>query len=414
MKAKAYMKKTALTFLLALSLFASETGRCMAAEQGSTGKQENSAAKTGAAETETAVQETEVADSIEISNVQELESFAQECRNDWYSYGKVFSLTADIDLTGTDFQGIPYFNGTLKGNGHTISGFSLSRKGSDYGFFRYLGKNAVVEELTVEGTVRMDGSAENVGGLAGMNFGMLSGCSFHGTVSASKSVGGVVGYNKADGKVVGCSASGTVTATNGTGGICGENKGLLKDCVSECVVNGEDLKPTLDLDGVDLGSLNLTQNVVTRNDSGGIAGITSGTVTAVSYTHLPCILAAYCGAGQSTGNGDKQLGNQRMDVFFPEVRRGKVFLLEISDQGINLHIVGRIKYGICRDAETEAGIDVGRKVQIAVAETFYSLIMLGRLQGVKNTCIFLGDMQLILQIYLHWSFQEKKKVIAAA
>ena len=166
---------------------------------------ENSAAKTGAAETETAVQETEAADSIEISNVQELESFAQECRNDWYSYGKVFSLTADIDLTGTDFQGIPYFNGTLKGNGHTISGFSLSRKGSDYGFFRYLGKNAVVEELTVEGTVRMDGSAENVGGLAGMNFGMLSGCSFHGTVSASKSVGGVVGYNKADGKVVGLS-----------------------------------------------------------------------------------------------------------------------------------------------------------------------------------------------------------------
>ena len=292
MKAKAYMKKTALTFLLALSLFASETGRCMAAEQGSTGKQENSAAKTGAAETETAVQETEAADSIEISNVQELESFAQECRNDWYSYGKVFSLTADIDLTGTDFQGIPYFNGMLKGNGHTISGFSLSRKGSDYGFFRYLGKNAVVEELTVEGTVRMDGSAENVGGLAGMNFGMLSGCSFHGTVSASKSVGGVVGYNKADGKVVGCSASGTVTATNGTGGICGENKGLLKDCVSECVVNGEDLKPTLDLDGVDLGSLNLTQNVVTRNDSGGIAGITSGTVTGcinrgpVGYAHV--------------------------------------------------------------------------------------------------------------------------------
>lgn len=95
---------------------------------------------------------------------------------------------------------------------------------------------------------------------------------------------------------------------------------------------------------------------------------------------IPCILAAYRGAGQSTGNGDKQLGNQRMDVFFPEVRRGKVFLLEISDEGINLHIVGRIKYGICRDAETEAGIGVGRKVQIAVAETFYSLIMLGRLR----------------------------------
>lgn len=299
MKKTVYMKKTALTFLLALSLFASETGRCMAAEQDSAEKQGGVETQSGVekqgvdtAEKEAAVQGTEAADEIQISNAQDLERFAQECRNDWYSYGKVFSLTADIDLTGMDFQGIPYFNGTLKGNGHTISGFSLSRKGSDYGFFRYLGKNAVVGDLIVEGTVRMDGSAENVGGLAGMNFGTLSGCSFHGTVTASKSVGGVVGYNKADGKVVECSASGTVTATNGTGGICGENKGVLKDCVSECVVNGEDLKPTLDLDGVDLGSLNLTQNVVTRNDSGGIAGITSGTITGcinrgpVGYAHV--------------------------------------------------------------------------------------------------------------------------------
>ncbi|WP_455615195.1 hypothetical protein [Eisenbergiella sp.] len=292
-KKTVYMKKTALTFLLALSLFASETGRCMAAELDSAEKQGDVVKQDAdTAEKEAAAQETETADGIQISNAQDLVRFAQDCRNDWYSYGKVFILTADIDLSGTDFQGIPYFNGTLKGNGHTISGFSLSRKGSDYGFFRYLGKNAVVEDLAVEGAVRMDGSAENVGGLAGMNFGMLSGCSFHGTVAASKSAGGVVGYNKADGKVVGCSASGTVTATNGTGGICGENKGLIKDCINECVVNGEDLKPTLDLDGVDLGSLNLTQNVVTRNDSGGIAGITSGTISGcinrgpVGYAHV--------------------------------------------------------------------------------------------------------------------------------
>ncbi len=129
---------------------------------------------------------------------------------------------------------------------------------------------------------------------------------------------------------------------------------------------------------------------------------------------ISCILTADHGAGQGTGDGDEKLGAQRMDVLFPEVRRRKVFLLEVADEGINLHVVGRIKYGIRRDAETEAGIGVGRKVQIAVAETLYSLIVLRRLRSVKNTGIFLGDIQLILQIYLHGCFQEKEKVIAAA
>lgn len=129
---------------------------------------------------------------------------------------------------------------------------------------------------------------------------------------------------------------------------------------------------------------------------------------------LPRILAAYCRAGQGTGDGDEKLGDQRINVFFPEVRRRKVFLLEVTDEGIELHVVGRIKYGIRRNAETEAGINVGRKVQIAVAETFYCLIVLGRLRGVKETGIFLGDIQLVLQIYLHWCFQKKEKIVTAA
>lgn len=89
-----------------------------------------------------------------------------------------------------------------------------------------------------------------------------------------------------------CSSAGTVTGTNGTGGICGENKGIIKDCNNESTINGEDLKTTLNLDGVDLGELNLTQNVVTRNDSGGIAGISSGTITGctnkgkIGYPHV--------------------------------------------------------------------------------------------------------------------------------
>lgn len=217
-----------------------------------------------------------------ISDVNEFLEFADNCRNDLYSYGKVFSLEADIDLTGTSFEGVAWLAGTLEGNGHTISNLKLSRKGSDYGLFRYIGKSGTVRDLTVTGEISMEGSGENIGGIAGVNFGIIDGCTFHGTVSAKASAGGIAGYNKADGMILSCACTGVVTATNATGGICGENKGMIQQCVNRSRVNGEDLKTTLDLNGVDLGTLNVTQNVVTRNDSGGIAGVSSGTVSGCS------------------------------------------------------------------------------------------------------------------------------------
>ena len=295
-KAIRVLGRVSAVVLLSVSLLLSNAGTCLASNIGAGNSiQEEESVGGEAAGRDTVSEDSaseDTAAAVEIASQEDLVKLAQDCRDDWYSYGKVFTLTADIDLNGVDFQGIPYFNGTLEGGGHKISGFVLSRKGSDFGFFRYLGRNARIEDLTVEGYVRMEGSGENIGGLAGVNFGTLSGCRFTGDVSASKSVGGIVGYNKADGKVVDCSSAGTITGTNGTGGICGENKGIIKDCNNESTINGEDLKTTLNLDGVDLGELNLTQNVVTRNDSGGIAGISSGTITGctnkgkIGYPHV--------------------------------------------------------------------------------------------------------------------------------
>lgn len=225
---------------------------------------------------------TKPADSEEIMTISDVEDFlkfADLCRNDLYSYGKVFSLENDIDLTGADFECVAYFTGTFEGNGHTVSNLRIARKGSDYGFFRYLGKTAQVRDLTVTGEVNLEGSGENAGGIAGVNFGTIDGCAFHGSISGKTGAGGIVGYNKADGMILSCSVTGAVEATDRTGGICGENKGIIQQCVNRSTVNGEDLKTTLDLNGVDLGTLNLTQNVVTRNDSGGIAGISSGTIS---------------------------------------------------------------------------------------------------------------------------------------
>lgn len=223
------------------------------------------------------VSETE-AEITEISTVEDFLVFAKGCQMDAYSYGRIFSLTTDLDLSGKEFDGIPYFEGTFLGNGHTVSGMDITARGSDYGFFRYVGLRGVVKELKVAGKIKMDGSALNVGGFAGVNKGIVADCGFEGEVTGIESAGGLAGCNKETGVLLNCFVKGTVTATDVTGGVCGQNEGIIKGCSNEADVNVEDLKPTLDLDGIDIGTLNITQNVVTRNDMGGIAGVSKGTI----------------------------------------------------------------------------------------------------------------------------------------
>lgn len=215
---------------------------------------------------------------IEIANEEEFLEFARNCKYDSYSLGKTVSLTADLDLTGLDFEGVAYFNGTFEGNGHKISGFMLEPKGSDYGFFRYIGESGEVRDVKLNGSIKPSGTQENIGGLVGVNYGTAANVSFEGSVSGQNSVGAIAGRNAASGMLVSCTSNAVVLATNRTGGIVGKNEGVVDGCRSQSSVNIEELEPTLDLGGVDLSSLNLTQNVVTRNDMGGIAGVSSGVI----------------------------------------------------------------------------------------------------------------------------------------
>ena len=162
-----------------------------------------------------------VVEEISISNKEEFLKYVQKCQDDYYSYGRIFNLQNDIDLSGSSFDGIPYFAGTFNGNGHTVSGLKISREGSDYGFFRYVGKTGRVKDLTVSGSVKVTGSAENVGGVVGTNYGILENCSFEGIVTGNTNVGGIVGENRADGIVLTCYDKGTIVGTNEVGGICG-------------------------------------------------------------------------------------------------------------------------------------------------------------------------------------------------
>ena len=256
-----------------------------------------------------------VVEEISISNKEEFLKYVQRCQDDYYSYGRIFNLQNDIDLSGSSFDGIPYFAGTFNGNGHTVSGLKISREGSDYGFFRYVGKTGRVKDLNVSGSVKVTGSAENVGGVVGTNYGILENCSFEGIVTGNTNVGGIVGENRADGIVLICYNKGTIVGTNEVGGICGMNRGILQNCENEGKINDEDLKTTLDLNGIDIGTLNLTQNVVTRNDAGGIAGRSSGTVAdctnkgEIGYAHIGYNVGGVIGRQSGTVINCKNMGH---------------------------------------------------------------------------------------------------------
>lgn len=216
---------------------------------------------------------------IEISRVNELIEFANKCKYDSYSKDKIVKLTADIDVSGSDFKGISYFAGTFDGGSHIISGFNVDYKGSDFGFFRYIAESGFITNLNISGSINVTGSQENIGGIAGVNKGVINESSFSGKVNASTATGAIAGYNHENAKIVSCTSDADILATNQTGGIAGVNDGLISSCTSKSRVNMQELDTTLDIGGVDVGTLNLTQNVIDRNDMGGIAGESTGIIS---------------------------------------------------------------------------------------------------------------------------------------
>ena len=216
---------------------------------------------------------------IEISRVNELIEFANKCKYDSYSKDKIVKLTADIDVSGSDFKGISYFAGTFDGGSHIISGFNVDYKGSDFGFFRYIAESGFITNLNISGSINVTGSQENIGGIAGVNKGVINESSFSGKVNASTAPGAIAGYNHENAKIVSCTSDADILATNQTGGIAGVNDGLISSCTSKSRVNTQELDTTLDIGGVDVGTLNLTQNVIDRNDMGGIAGESTGIIS---------------------------------------------------------------------------------------------------------------------------------------
>ena len=220
--------------------------------------------------------------------------FARSCTKDTWSVGVTAELTADLDLSGTDFTSIPIFQGTFHGNGHTITGLSFSDKGSKVGLFRTLTESAQVEDLTVEGTLTPGGTGGQVGLVAGENYGTVRNCTVKGSVSGQEDVGGVVGLNGESGTVTDCSNQATISAPSNAGGIAGQNLGTITGCTNAGEINtasDQDIPSNSGgIAGLSRGNIDGCSNSGTVGyqhlgyNTGGIAGLQSGSITNCSNT----------------------------------------------------------------------------------------------------------------------------------
>ena len=274
------------------------------------------------------------ADVVYLRTAEDLAELSKNCTLDSWSQGKTVYLEADIDLTGTDFAPIPTFGGTFEGQGHTISGLSLTGSGNVRGLFRYIQPSGAVRDLSVEGWIDPTDRKNTLGGIAGSNQGLLSNCSFHGTVRGADYIGGLVGTNESTGQIINCTFSGAVTWEHYVGGIAGQNGGSIIRCANSGSINTTEVDAELNLDNLNQEQLNAAENVPVCTDIGGITGFSSGILQscvntgAVGYAHVGYNIGGIAGRQSGYLNGCTNSGTilGRKDVggiagqLVPEVR----------------------------------------------------------------------------------------------
>ncbi len=215
---------------------------------------------------------------LHITSLNDFLVFADNCRLDSYSEDLNVYLDVDLDLSETEFSGVPIFCGTFEGNNHIIEGLNITNDGSVQGLFRYLTETAHVKDLTVKGKVIPKGSGEYVGSIVGNNAGKIENCIFQGQVAGTDYIGGIAGTNTVTGIVEKCNVLGSVYGNHFVGGITGENLGTVRNCVNAAEINVTEKQNTVDLSDITLDSLMDSESANTVTDVGGIAGTSSGVI----------------------------------------------------------------------------------------------------------------------------------------
>ena len=224
---------------------------------------------------------------ITIHTDDDLKKLAKNCALDTWSKDKYVLLEEDIRLINSDFSTIPVFNGIFDGNGHRISEYSYSGDGYVTGLFRYIGKDGVVKDLELFGDITAVDDKQITGGFCGINQGVIRNCTFEGKIKGKTTTGALAAINEVTGLISFCKNEGKVTGYYYTGGIAGKNYGTISDSENEGSlnnsvewVNEEDEMSTGAklLESLREGNMDENPLVNTGTDTGGIAGLSKGSI----------------------------------------------------------------------------------------------------------------------------------------
>ena len=184
-------------------------------------------------------------DPFQISSPADLKTLSDEINIGNYNTS-YFMLMSDISLkaysgsTGWTPIGndTDMFDGYFNGNGKTITNLTINDPGGiSSGLFGYVGPSGKIENLSVKSSdFGIDGLLF-IGGIAGVNEGLINDCIFDGNISGVMAAGGLVGGNY--GTIKNSNTSGVIFSNgDGVGGFVGENEGTIEYCFSTTSITG--------------------------------------------------------------------------------------------------------------------------------------------------------------------------------
>jgi len=273
----------------------------------------------------------------EISSYEDLALLSEKSVDESYTKGVRYILTRDIDLSGTEFRPVSIFAGDFDGQGHKITGFSFSGQQDKTGFVRTVTPAGRIKDLKLSGEVAPVGGVSDTGGIAGVNYGLIEGCSFDGSILSFEIAGGIAGHNMESGIIRNCVNTASVNATRRTGGIAGFNEGLIDRSENRGYINADsrtahemdeerksgndgDEENVLDKlipDSIDLKDEDLFERFgddLKINYTGGVAGVCAGTIKdslnsgTVGYPHVGYKTGGITGYDRGVISGCRNLG----------------------------------------------------------------------------------------------------------
>lgn len=255
---------------------------------------------------------------VEISTLAELEAFRDNV-NAGNSYeGKTVKLTADIDMSekyGEDQESWTSigsksnpFSGVFDGENHKINGLYISSIKSYQGLLGYI-SHGTVTKLAVDGSV--SSNDQIIGGIVAYSAGgIVSKCSFSGTVYGTYYVAGVVGW-ASGGLVSDCDNTGAISAEKGyVGGVLGEsNGGAVTNCYNTGAISGKDSNTggVAGWTNCPLSGCYNTGTVTGKTRNGGIVGSSGGTISGCYNTGVVTGTSGYTGG--IVGSNDNTVTN---------------------------------------------------------------------------------------------------------